>query len=192
MSMPIKTSSNPLNVGVEVVAVVTGCFLSGVHRSDPGRNLTAYLTSLIGAMMNLFLLTIPVLLETTQQTQQLLHQWTRVFYSGHRKGPGISIATGLIYGYAAWSKHAAGSPWRVFAVAGATTVSMIPYTWIVMQSTNNALFRAEARTKAEQAQSWTEAESLVKTWNRLNAVRALFPLAGAILGILGTVKLVVF
>lgn len=142
--------------------------------------------------MNLFLLTIPVLLETTQQTSQLLHQWSRVFYSGHRKGPAISIATGLIYGFAAWSKYAAGSPWRVFALAGVTTVSMVPYTWIVMQSTNNALFRAEARSKSEQEQSWAEAESLVKAWNRFNAVRALFPLAGAILGILGTVKLVVF
>lgn len=142
--------------------------------------------------MNLFLLTIPVLLETTQQTHQLLHQWSRVYYSGHRKGPAISITTGLIYAYAAWSKYAAGSPWLVFAVAGATTVSMVPYTWIVMQSTNDALFRAEARTKSEQVQSWAEAESLVKAWNRFNAVRSLFPLAGAILGILGTVKLVVF
>lgn len=142
--------------------------------------------------MNLFLLTIPVLLETTQQTSQLLHQWSRVYYSGHRKGPAISITTGLIYGFAAWSKHAAGSPWRVFALAGVTTVSMVPYTWIVMQSTNNALFRAEARTKSEQEQSWGEAVSLVKAWNRYNAVRALFPLAGAILGIMGTCKLVVF
>lgn len=142
--------------------------------------------------MNLFLLTIPVLLETTQQTSQLLHQWSRVFYSGHRKGPAISIATGLIYSLAAWNKHAAGNPWRIFALAGATTVSMVPYTWIFMQSTNNALFRAEARTKSEQEQSWKEAESLVKAWNRYNAVRALFPLTGAILGLLGTCKLMSF
>lgn len=143
-------------------------------------------------MMNLFLLTIPVFLETTPQTAQLLHQWSRVYYSGHRKGPAISIATGMIYGVAAWSKHAAGSPWRVFALAGVTTVSMVPYTWTMMQSTNNALFRAEARSKAGNEEGRGEAERLVKSWNRLNAGRALFPLAGAILGILGTCKLLVW
>jgi noranthrone monooxygenase len=143
-------------------------------------------------MMNLFLLTIPVLLETTHQTSQILHQWSCVFYSGHRKGPAISIATGMIYGLAAWSKHAAGSPWRVFALAGVMTVSMVPYTWIFMQSTNNALFRAEARSKSGNEGTWGEAERLVTAWNRLNAVRALFPLTGAILGMLGTCKLVLF
>jgi noranthrone monooxygenase len=143
-------------------------------------------------MMNLFLLTIPVLLETTHQTSQLLHQWSCIYYSGHHKGPAISIATGMIYGCAAWSKHAAGSPWRVFAVAGLTTVGMVPYTWIVMQGTNNALFRAEARSKNGNEGSWGEAERLVKAWNLLNAARALFPLAGAVLGMLGTCKLVLF
>lgn len=142
--------------------------------------------------MNLSLLTIPVLMETTQQTSQLLHQWSRVYYSGHRKGPAISIATGLIYSFAAWGKFAAGSPWRVFALAGLTTVSMVPYTWIFMLRTNNALFRAEAQTKSGQEQGLGEALSLLKTWNRLNAVRALFPLAGAILGVLATCRLVVF
>jgi len=142
--------------------------------------------------MNLFLLTIPVLLETTHQTSQILSQWSHVFYSGHRKGPYISISTGLLYGYAAWSKHDAGESWRVFAVAGATTVAMVPYTWIFMMSTNNALFRAEARSKGGDSVSWVEAERLVQTWNKLNAVRALFPLTGAILGILGTCKLLSF
>jgi noranthrone monooxygenase len=143
-------------------------------------------------MMNLFLLTIPVLLETTQQPSQLLYQWSRVYYSGHRKGPAISITTALVYGFAAWSKHAAGSPWRVFAVAGLLTVGMVPYTWIAMLKTNNALFSAEARTKNGHGQAWGKAESLVKTWSRLNAVRALFPLTGAIFGLLGTCKLLVF
>jgi len=68
----------------------------------------------------------------------------------------------------------------------------VPYTWIVMQGTNNALFHAEARSKNGNEGSWGEAEGLVKAWNLLNAVRALFPLAGAVLGMLGTCKLVLF
>jgi noranthrone monooxygenase len=146
-----------------------------------------------GAMMNLFLLTIPVMLETTHQPAQLLHQWSCIFYSGHHKGPPISIATGLIYSYAAWSNHTAGIPWKVFALAGALTVGMVPFTWIFMMGTNNALFRAEAKSKSGGGgSSWKEVESLVKTWNGLNAIRALFPLSGAVLGILATCKLVLF
>jgi noranthrone monooxygenase len=169
--MPV---ANPSNVGVEAIAVITGAFLSG-------------------AMMNLFLLTIPMMLETTNQPVQLLHQWSCVFYSGHHKGPGISIATGLIYSYAAWSNHAAGIPWRVFALAGALTVGMVPFTWVFMMGTNNALFKAEAKSKSGgDRSSWKEVESLVKTWSGLNAIRALFPLSGAVLGMLATCKLVLF
>jgi noranthrone monooxygenase len=143
-------------------------------------------------MMSLFLVTIPVILETTNQPSKLLHRWSRIFYSGHIKGPAISIATGLIYGCAAWSKHAVDRPWRVFVVAGATTVGMVPYTWIIMQSTNNALFRAEAKSKEGNEGTWAEAERLVVRWSWLNAVRALFPLAGAVIGLLGTCKMLLF
>lgn len=44
------------DVGTEVIPVLTGTFLSG-------------------AMMSLFLLTIPVILETASSTTQLLQQW---------------------------------------------------------------------------------------------------------------------
>lgn len=44
------------DAGIEIIPILTGTFLSG-------------------AMMSLFLLTIPVVLETTTQTSQLLHQW---------------------------------------------------------------------------------------------------------------------
>ncbi|KAL2131430.1 hypothetical protein VTI74DRAFT_5120 [Chaetomium olivicolor] len=159
--------------GAEHIAVVTGCFLSG-------------------AIMSVFLITIPVLVETTKQPGKLVNQWRRVYLSGHVKGPAIATTTGLIYAYAAWSKHAAGEPWRVFAAAGLTTVSIVPYTLIFMQRTNNTLFRADDMASKGHEPPLAEAERLVKRWGVLNAIRALIPLAGGVIGLLGTCGLLVF
>ena len=181
----------PSSVVVEAIAVITGTFLSGMStrtNHTPERRLN----SPLGAMMNLFLLTIPVLLDTTREPGQILHNWSRIYFSGHRKGPGISMATALLHSYAAWSKYSAGESWRICAIAGVATVTMIPYTWLFMISTNNLLFGAEMRSKNGNAGSLVEAKTLVKKWNRLNAVRALFPLTGAVLGILGVSDLLAF
>jgi noranthrone monooxygenase len=103
------------------------------------------------------------------------------------QGPAISIATGLIYSYAAYSKSQNGEKWRGFAIAGATTISMIPYTWIVMQRTNNKLWAA-VRGESKETVSNAEAQGMLNTWSRLNMVRAMFPLAGGVLGLLSVLK----
>ncbi|KAK4175384.1 hypothetical protein QBC36DRAFT_241279 [Triangularia setosa] len=160
-------------IGVEAIAVVTGCFLSG-------------------AIMSVFLITIPVLIATTKQPAKLVNQWRCVYLSGHVKGPAIATTTGLVYVYAAWSKYAVGEQWRVFALAGATTVSIVPYTLTFMQGINNALFRADDMAGKGVEPSWADAERLVLRWGRLNAIRALIPLAGGIIGLLGTCKMLSF
>ena len=143
-------------------------------------------------MMSLFLLTIPVILETTTAPQQLLHQWHRIFYRGHIQGPLISIATGLLYSYAAYQRSLRGGAWKPFAVSAAITVAMIPFTWVFMANVNNALFKAVEVTEKGGQGDWKEAEGLVRSWGAWNAVRALFPLSGAVLGLLSTCKLVSF
>jgi noranthrone monooxygenase len=128
-------------------------------------------------MMNLFLLTIPLLLETSTSTTHLLRQWNLVFYKGHIQGPAISIATGLTHAFAAWK-----SGDQRFAIAGAITVSMIPYTWIFMRNVNNGLFAATEWADGVKEESSERVRQLVRNWSRFNAVRALFPLAGAVCG----------
>lgn len=142
--------------------------------------------------MSVFLITIPVLVETTTQPGKLVNQWRRVYLSGHIKGPAIAATTGLVYAYAAWSKYAAGEAWRIFAVAGLTTVSIVPYTLTFMQGTNNALFRADDLAAKGTEPARADAERLVRRWGKLNAIRALIPLAGGVLGLLGACKIVVF
>lgn len=143
-------------------------------------------------MASLFLLTIPVIIEGTNSSAQLLRQWHSIFYRGHIQGPAISTATGLMHSYAAWSRASQGATWRPFAVAAAVTVTMIPFTWVFMANVNNQLFRAVDLSGKEGEAPWPEAERLVKLWGRWNVVRALFPLSGAVLGLLGATGLVAF
>ena len=145
-----------------------------------------------GAMMSLTTLTVPVLMETTTQVSQIVHQWVRVYHYGHMFYPFLAVTTCLLYGYLAYVKHAARKPWRVFAVAGVTTLSMVPYTWIFMVPTNNALFRSHALSQAGQVASWGETQELLIRWNGLHCARSLLPLAGAVIGLLGTCQVSIF
>ncbi|KAK2767073.1 hypothetical protein FQN54_006392 [Arachnomyces sp. PD_36] len=155
-------------ISPEAAAVVTGSFLSG-------------------AMMGISTLTVPVLLDTASHPAQLVKQWVTVYHYGHRVYPGLAIATCALSGYAAYARHEAGQPWRVFGLAGLMTVSILPFTWTVMQATNNSLFRAH-RTQSQSGGreiSWQEARKLVARWNWLHVVRSLLPLTGAVICLLG-------
>ncbi|KAL2819635.1 hypothetical protein BDW59DRAFT_164963 [Aspergillus cavernicola] len=161
------------NVGVEAIAVITGSFLSG-------------------AMMSVYLLAVPSLFDTTTDPGHLLRHWSRIFLNGHIKGPIICLTTTALYGLAAITKYSAGETWGVFAAAGVTTISMVPFTLTLMAPTNEALFKLEGEVKKGNTPTWSDAERLVRNWNRFNATRAFFPLAGAILGLLGALQLVSF
>lgn len=136
--------------------------------------------------MSLSLMAVPVFLDATTDPAQLFHQWTRMYHYGHQLMPTMAVATCLLYGYSSISKRAAGRRWAMFAVAGMTTVVMLPFTWIVMAPTNNTLFRLEGESKVAAVTSLGEAQELVSKWRLLHFVRSLFPLAGALLGLTGT------
>lgn len=142
--------------------------------------------------MSVWLLAIPVFVETTHQPKQLIQQWSRIYHHGHIKGPMIATVTGATFAFAAWAKGAAGQPWRVFATAGLVTVSIVPYTLTVMRNINNTLFFVEYETRKGRDPSWAEAVQLVNRWGKLNAIRALIPLTGGVLGLLGLCNILVF
>lgn len=150
------------------------------------------IVTVLGAMMGLSLMAVPVLLDTTTEPAQLFHQWTRMYHYGHQALPTMAIATFALYGYTALSKRTAKKAWGVFAAAGLTTVSILPFTWIVMVPTNNTLFRLEAESRTAPVASWEEARNLVIKWSCMHLVRSLLPLAGAILGSMGIFEKLVF
>jgi noranthrone monooxygenase len=139
-------------------------------------------------MLSISLLTIPVLVDTAVQPSQLLNQWARVYHYGHQVFPAISVTTCLLYAYSALRKRRLGLRWSAIALAGVTTLGMLPFTWIVMRPTIDALFAAQIESKAGQVTSWDQAMGLVATWALLHTTRSLFPLVGMALGWLSTLQ----
>jgi hypothetical protein len=173
----------------QATAVVTGAFLSGMNPMmfAVELELQFWIDASSGAMMSLCLVAVPVFLDTTTEAAQLFVQWARMYHYGHRVLPAMAICTLLLYGYTCTKKRGAKRPWGLFALAGATTVSIIPFTWIFMVPTNNELFRLEAASKAEPlVLEISGAKELVVKWTWLHFTRSLLPLGGAILGTLGT------
>ncbi|KAF4272488.1 hypothetical protein CNMCM8812_008667 [Aspergillus fumigatus] len=152
----------PQNASViitQATAVITGSFLSGL-------------------MMGLSVVDIPVVLDTATQASQLLQHFTRLYDIGHKMMPSLAVTTCLLYGYTA--SRTTGGSGLPHIIAAVTTISMVPFTWLVMAPTNNALFRMHANPAAANL---GEVRRLLVRWAQLHAVRSLFPLMGSVLGL---------
>jgi len=141
-----------------------------------------------GAMMSVSLIAVPVMLDTTKESPQLYHQWAQMYHLGFQLFPGMAVTTLVLYGYIVMKKRAAKRPWAIFAVAGAVTVAMLPFTWIFMAPTNNVLFDLEAKSKSAVVTGIVEAQSLLRKWRLLHIARSIFPLAGAVIGLSATLS----
>ncbi|KAI1410231.1 DUF1772-domain-containing protein [Hypoxylon sp. FL1857] len=155
---------------IQATAVLTGSFLSG-------------------AMMSLSLIAVPVFLDTTDHAPLLFRQWARTYHYGHQVLPIMSVSTLALYVYASIKRRGARKLWGTCALAGLTTVCMLPFTWIVMVPGNNELFRLEAVSANEPlVMGIDEAKQLVTNWAWLHFTRSLFPLVGAIIGAFGMLR----
>lgn len=93
--------------------------------------------------------------------------------------PKVAVTVGAAYLYAAYDARKKTGIWKGFAVAAALVVSIVPYTFAAMTSTNAAL-HAIAGGSAVASQG--EVAKLIGRWGVLNLGRSLLPLAGAIAG----------
>lgn len=144
----------------------------------------------VGAMMSLSAIGVPVFLDTNTESAQLLRQWARLYHYGHIYMPAVSVAATSLYAYVAMRKRAAKSKqWSKYALAGAVTITMVPFTWLMMVPTNNTLFGLLALASATaSAVDLSNLQGLVVKWAWLHVVRSLFPLFGAILGLTGVLQ----
>ncbi|KAE8131376.1 hypothetical protein BDV38DRAFT_24062 [Aspergillus pseudotamarii] len=156
---------------LQATAVIMGSFMSG-------------------AMMSVYGLAMPAFLQTVTQSSQLIRFQRQLYLIGTTKGRALGLATTLLYSSVSVHQYLTGAHWRVSAAAGLITISLVPFTEIVMAPTNNALARLESETNKGMVIPREEAERLVRKWDRFNVVRALFPLAGGVLGSLGALQLV--
>ena len=112
-----------------------------------------------------------------------------MYHYGHQVLPTMAVGTFLLYSYISAKKRTARKLWGIFALAGLTTLSMLPFTWVCMVPTNNELFRLERASIAEPlVMGIVEAKELLVKWSWLHFASSILPLAGAVMGTLGTFR----
>ena len=141
-------------------------------------------------MVCLSAVVIPVMLDTNTKSSSLVGQWARLYHYGHIEMPALCIGATSLFGYGAQIKRGAQRPqWSTYALAAATTIAMVPFTWIFMAPTNNILFRMEAMpSEVEASVDLSEVRGLVVRWAWLHAMRSLFPMTGGVLGLTGVLR----
>ena len=139
--------------------------------------------------MGLSVITIPLFLDTNTETAHILTQWVRLYHYGHLLLPSMAITTSLIYAYTITNRRASGKSSISYAIAAGVTVSMIPFTLLVMAPTNNTLFRLNDEIDLKPAVATLgEVRLLVTRWGQMHFIRSCFPLIGAVLGLRGLVN----
>lgn len=117
--------------------------------------------------------------------------------------PPLAVTSALAYSYVAYSlRHtaSAGKVAKLYLIAAATTISIVPFTFVVMCPLNRRLeahatrddaaekegkeeMAMSAEEEAKRAREDQEIPGLLQRWTCLNIGRSLFPLAGAAIGI---------
>lgn len=139
-------------------------------------------------MMSLSAVTIPVIIGTNTEPYQLLRQWALTYHIGSRLAPAAALGTTSLYALAAWQRHTVNRSWKIFALAGVSTMMIVPFTIFFMVPTNDTLFALEKGSQRAAAASLEHAKNIVARWNKLHVVRSCLPLLGALLGLAGTME----
>ena len=106
----------------------------------------------------------------------------------------------ISWGYLAYhfyQREPKSSRWQLYALAGVSSLIILPYTIFLMGSTNNKLLaRAAEAGLLEAKEKVTEVglpkgestKELVDLWSRMNAFRGLIALGGTVFGALATFR----
>ncbi|KAJ5952330.1 DUF1772-domain-containing protein [Penicillium vulpinum] len=130
--------------------------------------------------MSLSAFVIPVFLDTNQTADHMVRQWARLYHYGHIYLPALCVSTTGMYLFAALGRRASNNEqWSRYALAAISTITMVPFTWLLMTPTNNTLFRLDG---SDYFVELSLVRGLVVKWAWLHVTRSLFPLVGAILG----------
>lgn len=127
------------------------------------------------------LVTVPVMQKTSVSAAQLLGQFKSFHTHGHFYGPASTMAISLLHAYTACRKGWTGRPWLLSAAAGALSISVWPFTIILMDPINSLLFE----WKATAAQiSLEQVQNKLAQWEMLHTSRSILLLLGALAGYL--------
>ncbi|MCJ1392995.1 hypothetical protein MMC18_005867 [Xylographa bjoerkii] len=127
-------------------------------------------------------------------TPIMLKQWATIYAIGKATGPVAALVAATAFGYLA---RAVPALRYSYVGAAALSITIVPWTGIMMTATNDELTnRLAAFEKLKDGEAAAEAGrpqgektvDLMAKWQALNYVRALFPLAGAVLAAWATLS----
>ncbi|KAI9171856.1 Monooxygenase hypC [Paramyrothecium foliicola] len=128
-----------------------------------------------GSIASFTLFGVPTALALPSQQAQIWHQ---LYLRGMGTMPKVAITVGLAYAYAAYDTASRRGKWQGFAAGAVLMVGIVPFT-LTMRSTNETIINL---AKGAATMSHGQVSDLLKKWATMNAIRALLPLAGAIVG----------
>lgn len=94
--------------------------------------------------------------------------------------PKAAVVVGLSYSYAAYDSRNRGGYWKGFLSAAGLVVAIVPFTLLLMSSTNTALIHS---AKGASTLTVAQESELVSKWGLLNLIRSFLPLTGAVTGL---------
>lgn len=151
----------------------------------------------VGSILSISFFNVPSILLAPSPL--LARQWQATFDRGKVINPSIAVLSAISYGVLSYKLYGGLNHPKaeMYALSALFAFGMMPYTRLVMWSTNLALFRKydqmknlgveekATETGLEKGQSTKE---LVDKWGTLNLVRGLLPLVGAVIGTWATLS----
>lgn len=146
---------------------------------------------MVGSILAISFFNVPSILLAPSPL--LARQWQAMFDRGVIINPSIAVISAISYGVLSYKLYGGLNHPKaeMYALSALFASAMLPYTRLVMWSTNLALFRKydemknlgleERATEAGVAKGQSTKE-LVDKWGTLNLVRGMFPLIGAVIG----------
>jgi anthrone oxygenase-like protein len=122
------------------------------------------------------MLTVPAIVEASTEPRAAAQVWASIFRRGAYWGPRVSFCIFLGLGYSAYDRAQRGGSWAPYAIGGALTFAVMPFTLGVMMPTNNALLAVAEGKKTLGAADF---KGLLQKWQLLNNIRGLLPLVGS-------------
>ena len=138
-----------------------------------------------GSIAAMSTIMMPSLLSSPASADVLAKQWLQGFTRGKALGPSLAGLSLAVYSYLAYDARAKGdAKWLAWAAAGVLTISIVPFTLVFMDTTNQALIAAATGGSSKSLASGATSE-LVTKWKHLNLVRSVLPLTGTVVGFYG-------
>ncbi|KAL2812896.1 DUF1772-domain-containing protein [Aspergillus cavernicola] len=154
---------------------------------------------LSGNIAALSLIAVPALTTSRREDQAppklLVKQWRNMYEAGKTQNPPIAATTAAAFFYLAWSVREGGPLFRqatysragLYSTAAVLTLSIVPYTFVAMRTTNGSLLDLASSPTEFSERATTASGTLLDRWGFLNGIRSILPLAGGLMGMAAAV-----